>query len=305
MNEGNYLIIVKVLEGSDLIPAGTNTYLNPFCVVTVRDKVFTSKTCKKTLCPLWDETFTFEFSDMKKSDLESTAIRIEVFDQQYFVLRECIGSYDIDLSAVYYERYHQFYRTWFTLVDPEDKKEGLMGYVMCNIDVLGPGDRLHINEKITEDSVSQTVVSNKIALTGWLITAELFRAEHLVPMNITKRSINGKVRLNYGGATVASSVVDDINPTWNEILYLQAMLPNHSKNLQIELYNENNLMKSDLIGTCLVPLNCFKGFTDLAPTWVNIYGPPLCGVGQEAEDMAEHGFMRGSSYRGRLLMRVN
>jgi Ca2+-dependent lipid-binding protein len=305
MNEGNYLILVRILEGSDLIPSGTNSYLNPFVVVTVRDKVKHTKACKKTLSPLWDQSFTFEFSDLKKSDLQSTIITIELFDEQYFILKESVAKYEIDLSSVYYEKYHQYYRTWFTLVDPEDKKEGLMGYILMNIDVLGPGDRLHVNEKITEDSVSQTVVSRKIPQIGYLIIAELFRAEHLAPMNITKRSIEAKVKINYGGVSVSSSVQDDSNPTWNEILYLQAMLPNHSKNLQIELWNTNSVMNDDLIGTCLIPLNCFHLITDLPPTWVNIYGPPLCGTSNEAKEMAEHGYSKGSSYRGRVLMRVN
>ena len=52
--------------------------------------------------------------------------------------------------------------TWFTLVDTTDEKEGLTGYIKCNIDVLGPDDKPHVNEKITEDSTSQTVVSSKI-----------------------------------------------------------------------------------------------------------------------------------------------
>ena len=74
-------------------------------------------------------------------------------------------------------------------------------------------------------------------------------------MNLMKKSLDAFVVLNYGGANVKSSVVDDSNPTWNEILYLQAMLPNHSKNVQVELWNQNLIMADDLMGTCLVPFN--------------------------------------------------
>lgn len=56
---------------------------------------------------------------------------------------------------------------------------------MANIEVLGPGDEPRIIEKITEDSTNQTVVSAKIKQEGHLIIAEIFKAEHMVPMNIT------------------------------------------------------------------------------------------------------------------------
>jgi Ca2+-dependent lipid-binding protein len=305
MMEGNYLINIRIWEGSDLIPIGSNSYLNPYCIINVMNKFSRTKTSKKTLSPVWDQSITFEFSDLKKQDLETAIITIDVFDSQYLVFSKQVGRYEIDLTTVYYEQYHQFYRTWFTLVDPEDKKEGIMGYVLLSIDVLGPNDKPYVREKITEDSTTQTVVSKKIQQTGYLIIAEVFRAEHLASMNMTKKTNDSLVKLNYAGATVSSSVVDDNNPTWNEILYLQAMLPNHSKNLQIELWNKNSLMQDDLVGTCLIPFNSFHCIENLPPTWVNIYGPPLCGVGENAKDMAEHGYFRGSCYRGRILVRVN
>lgn len=56
---------------------------------------------------------------------------------------------------------------------------------MANIEVLGPGDEPRVIEKITEDSTNQTVVSAKIKQEGHLIIAEIFKAEHMVPMNIT------------------------------------------------------------------------------------------------------------------------
>jgi Ca2+-dependent lipid-binding protein len=305
MMEGNYLINIRIWEASDLIPRGTNSYVNPYCIVSVMNRFEKTKVSKKTLSPVWDKSFTFEFSNLKKQDLESAIITVEVFDSQYLVFSESVGKYEIDLTSVYYEQYHQFYRTWFTLVDADDKKEGCMGYVMLSIDVLGPSDKPHVREKITEDSVTQTVISKKIPQIGFLVIAEIFRAEHLVSMNMMKKTNDAIVKLNYGGASVSSSIVDDNNPTWNEVLYLQAMMPNHSKNLQVELWNKNKLMQDDLVGTCLIPFNSFHCIDNLPPTWVNIYGPPLCGVGPNATEMAEHGFMRGSCYRGRVLMRVN
>lgn len=305
MKEGNYLINIRVLEASDLIPPDSNSFVSPFCVVYVMDQHQHTKTAKKTLSPLWDQSFAFELKDLTKGQLESATITFEVYDKQYYVFSKLIGKYEIDLSTIYYQKYHQYYMTWFTLVDTTDEKEGLTGYIKCNIDVLGPDDKPHVNEKITEDSTSQTVVSSKIRQQGHLIIAELFRSEHIAPMNMTKKSIDGYVKINYGGATISSKVVDSANPVWNQILYLQAMLPNHSKNIQIELWNSNSVMRDDLIGTCLIPFNSFNSLMELPPMWVNIYGPPLCGIGEKSQEMALHGFRRGSCYRGRVLMRFS
>ena len=48
-----------------------------------------------------------------------------------------------------------------------------------------------------------------------MIIAELFRSEHIAPMNMTKKSIDGYVKINYGGAMISSKVVDSANPVWN------------------------------------------------------------------------------------------
>ena len=305
MKEGNYLISIRILEASDLIPVSASGVVNPYCVVSVMNKYDKTKTSNKTLSPLWDHNFVFEFSNLKKGDLETAKITFEVFSREYYVFTESIGKYEIDLSSVYFNKYHQFYMTWFALADPEDLREGCQGYVKANIDVLGPDDKPHVNEKITEDSVAQTVVSNKIRQDGHLIIAELYRAEHLAPVNMTKNALDAFVSINYGGVERCSSTITAQNPVWNEILYLQAMLPNHSKNLQIALWNHNPVMDNDLIGTCLIPFNCFRSLLELPPMWVNIYGPPLCGVGEIAEQMAIHGFKSGSCYRGRILMRFS
>lgn len=150
------------------------------------------------------------------------------------------------------------------------------------------------------------MVSSKIKQEGHLIIAEVFRAEHVVPMNITTKKNRLIVTLNYGGVT--QSTIDpeeSLNPSFNQIIYLQAMLPNHSKNVQIELYDKASIGKDTLVGTGLIPFNTFKYLDDLPPTWINIYGPPLSGTGKKAEDMARFGARKGSCYRGRILVRMS
>lgn len=82
------------------------------------------------------------------------------------------------------------------------------------------------------------------------------------------------------------------------------MLPNHSKNIQIEFIDKHGFGEK-LIGTGLIPFNTFKYLDDLPPTWINVYGPPLSGIGKKAEEMAIFGAKRGSCYRGRVLLRMS
>lgn len=223
------------MEGSNLIPRSASGVANPYCVVNVMDKFEKTRTSKKTLSPLWDQNIAFEVSNLKKSDLESATITFEVFDRQFLLFSESLGRYEIDLTTVYYQKHHQYYMTWFTLTDPKDSGQGVQGYIKANIDVLGPHDKPFINEKITEDSTSQTVVSTKLKQLGHLIIAEVFRGEHIAPMNVTKKAVDAYVKINYAGCTSRTDYVNDTNPTWNEILYLATKLPNHSKNIQIEV----------------------------------------------------------------------
>ena len=93
-----------------------------------------------------------------------------------------------------------FLKTWFTLFDFDEEIEGCIGYVKLTIEVLGPGDEPTITEAITDDpSIEKTIISPKIRPTGHIIMAEIYRAEFLTPINITKRTLDPFIRIKYGG----------------------------------------------------------------------------------------------------------
>lgn len=71
---------------------------------------------KKTLSPLFDRSFNFEFQNLKKSQLESMKITIVIKDKG-FLIDNHLGGYEIDLTSVYFQKNHMFNKTWFTLFD--------------------------------------------------------------------------------------------------------------------------------------------------------------------------------------------
>lgn len=194
---------------------------------------------KKQLSPVFDKNMFFEFSEMTKGSLETMKISIELMDYTLLLEDEVIGATEIDLTSVYYKPYHQFHMAWFSLVDPLNRHDDVVGYVLMNIEVLGPGDEPYVHETLTAEDTNETVHSDKVKVYGHLIIAECFKAEHVVSMNVGSKFNNLVVVINYGGISVRSSISENSNegPSWNEVLYLAASLPNHSKNIQIELYH--------------------------------------------------------------------
>ena len=110
MKEGHYLVRVRIFEASDLIPIEDTGTAQTFAVVECLGKREKTQVVKDTLSPLYDKSFNFEFSGMDKGRLEAGKIKLEVWEYNRFFANELLGSYEIDLTSVYYQPDHQFYR---------------------------------------------------------------------------------------------------------------------------------------------------------------------------------------------------
>jgi hypothetical protein len=51
------------------------------------------------------------------------AITFSVYDRT-LMKKTIIGSYDLDITSVYFTYQHEMYRVWMTLTDPTDTREG-------------------------------------------------------------------------------------------------------------------------------------------------------------------------------------
>lgn len=275
------------------------------CVVTVGDQVHKTRKVKRTLTPVWDQQFNFEFERLTKSQLETMKISIEVIDKGLVdIFNSHLGGYEVDLTTVYFNLNHMFHKTWFTLFDFEENFEGCMGYVKATIEVLGPRDEPTIVEAITDDpSGERTVISSKIRPKGHMIIAEVYRAEYIAPIALGSRYVNPYVKVKYGGIEKSTKRLSNTaNPDFNQIMFIPVMLPNHSKNVYIELY-DYGVVSDTLIGSAIVPFNCFKDSDNFKPLWINIYGPPSSATGPDAHIIAVNGHKSGTTFRGRILMR--
>jgi hypothetical protein len=126
---------------------------------------------------------------MKKSQLQDTSIVITAYDRKNPLLgNTIIGQYELDLTAIYFNYNHEFYRTFITLSDPTDEREGVMGYILANIAVLGPNDEPVVHDVSTEKKADATkeeaLVPRKIKQWGHQIQVNLIKGEHMVPLDL-------------------------------------------------------------------------------------------------------------------------
>jgi len=58
---------------------------------------------------------------MKKAQLEQGIIKIEIHNAGgYFSSNSIVGSYELDLTTVYFSYQHELYKVWLMLIDPTD-----------------------------------------------------------------------------------------------------------------------------------------------------------------------------------------
>lgn len=146
---------------------------------------------KRTLSPLWNEVFFFNLRNMTPQQLETMSIKFTVLDRNSWIARDSIiGSYELDLTSVYFALNHELFQIYLTLTDPTDEREGIMGYLKVTLECLGPNDEPNVHDVTTDSDPNKTkeknFFSSKIKQEGHCVQMNVYRAEALAPMNLIK-----------------------------------------------------------------------------------------------------------------------
>lgn len=125
---------------------------------------------------------------MTLEELDRATISFRVYDKKVLILKDSLlGSFELDWTNVYFKRNHEIYRGWLTLMDPLDVEEGVMGYLLVNIAVLGAHDKITVHDsayiKDPLTTMEDTVTMPKLLLIDYAINVEVFRAENLIPLD--------------------------------------------------------------------------------------------------------------------------
>jgi hypothetical protein len=152
MIEGDYKVIVRLLEANDLKPSvikftflsSKNEACNSQVILECMGQKKKSKVVLNNLNPIFNEPITFFLKGMSHDQLNEASIRFTVSDNR-LIKSAIIGVYEMDLTTIYFHQDHEYYQTWLTLTDPTDTREGVMGYLLVNINVLGPNDEMVVH----------------------------------------------------------------------------------------------------------------------------------------------------------------
>lgn len=228
MKEGDYKILITVYEANDLEPRPANFILfeadksacDAFVEIEVRGVKKRTHVRQGTNNPIWQESFYFHFEDMSVQELDRSKITFNLYDKNHFIIANShLAQFELDWTNVYFRRFHEIYRGWLTLADPREESEGPVGYLLVNIAVLGPEDKIMVHDsafiKDPLTTIEDTITNPKTPLIDYSLTVEVYRAESLVPLDLASRNVDAYVVAKFSGNKVNTSVITSLNPEWN------------------------------------------------------------------------------------------
>jgi len=295
--DGDYTALVHVIEVKDLKAEGITGANDPYVQVSCCNQK--KNTSIKTSCldAIFDDLFYIELPDMKKHDLETANVRLDVRNSNGLGAEgDLIGSFQIDFEYVYFlNEAHEFYRQWIPLVDMEDPDDsGIQGTMLVSVTIIGPGEKAPIHNRKKEiEEENNGNGKNKILCKLpspvqqelHFLCLNLYRGTEIPPMDSTfgQKSIDAYVRIKFSDQIIKSKVVTVkaqsssgglLSVVWNQRIYIPVMVPTMSNRIEINLMDEELLTDDELVGTCIsldfkaVQLGLYK-----KPFWAFIYGP--------------------------------
>lgn len=242
IRKGDYRIQVQLLEARDIIPnksIGMSVFSNkegscdPLIEVAVGKIKKRTEYQTNTLNPIFNETLFFMLEDVSPTQLEQTVIKLSLYDHNTLATNSFLGCFTIDAAYIYQMNAdHELYRKWVLLTDTTDATEGVKGYLRCTINVLGPGDRPPVHDAHkdlkdkTDDGEYNIFSPGHVDKQGLLIKMNVYRAEHLPPLDLYNNKLDPYVKVSFAGVGIQTKVIqNNRNPTFNQQLQIPITLP--------------------------------------------------------------------------------
>lgn len=327
MPEGDYQVQVHIIEVRDLKSEDVNGLSDPIVYAECLGKKKHTAIKKQCLNAVFDTVLFFNYSKLRKDEVEDAVIKVSVFDADFGSRNDMIGLFQLDMSMVYYKPHHEVYRQWVGLTDPTNPDDkGLQGYLKLSITVLGPGDKLYVHD-LAKEMIEESKEEAKGLDSMLLMPPSVERAVHFLVLRIHegrdmpamddaalgKAGLDAYVRVTFAGnpplktkhvtgkATDKTKRRNGINVAWNEELWIPVVVPTMSNKVEVALFDWDRIGMDDRVGT--VYLNYKEiAAAPQAPRWYNIYGAPNgIEIGDNKNLMNKTPGL-ASNYRGRLLI---
>lgn len=133
---------MRVHEARQL-PGGN---ISPLCKVVCWNQTQITAVRHSTNAPFWGKTFFFNFHN-SPAELFQQNIVFGVYNSRKLRSDAFIGSFELNLAAVYESPKHAIMHKWLLLGEPEDPQAGSKGYLKMAIVILGPGDEAPVRTR--------------------------------------------------------------------------------------------------------------------------------------------------------------
>lgn len=191
---GDYVIQVHIIEGRELRGRGWDDMSDPVVQVQCLGKKQSTIIKKKCLNCVWDQVLFFEMKDLDAQRMNEGKCKLCVYDANTLLRDVQIGSYEFDLASIYFSSPdHEIYRQWIALSDMNEEYDGIQGYLLCSIVVLGPNDEQRMHADIEEDEKEMNLLSvlmpPEIEQIPYLLTISIYECKDLQTSDSTLHKI--------------------------------------------------------------------------------------------------------------------
>ncbi|XP_072122859.1 myoferlin-like isoform X4 [Mobula birostris] len=327
----DFQVRIRIIEGRHL--QGLN--IRPVVKVYMGDSTFRTR-IRRGNNPVFDEIF-FQNFHKTPSEVFNTSIHIQVLNSHSLRSDSMIGIFKLDIGSIYDFPGHAVLRKWLLLYEVDDAHSMSKGYLKVSIIVLAAGDEAPVDKKGTneEDDVESNLLQPAGILSRWVtFIVKIYRAEDLSHMSRglmtnlkhvfrvdtdKKDGVDSFLEVSFAGSKVATKVVENqINPEWNQMIYLRSRFPSLCENIRFTVYDRKSAIKSKHLGTTYLNISEISsvgqggededsgGFLPaFGPCFLNLYGSPREGLdGTDKDDEFNRGKVEGVSYRGRILIEL-
>jgi len=310
LQKGDWMIQVHVIEARDLKARGSGGTNDPIVQVKCMEKKLVTEPQKKTQNPIFDETLSFIHKNLEPEDVNQGTVLLSVFDHNKLMKNQMIGAFEFDLPSIYYRPSHEYYRQWVALADVSGKHEGIQGYLLVSIQVMGPNDEPNIRRESDVVGVDlggemNPLMPPQIESKPFCLSVIIHRMKNLPRMDgtLARGRCDPYVRVKFAGRSIRSRIINrEQDPVFDEKLQIPVYEPVMGSNISITAWDHDKTSKNDLIGSVVLKYKqAKKGYET---HWVHMYGAPIGKQGGDARLMNK-GIEEGTTYRGSILLSCN
>jgi len=305
LEKGDYVIQVHVIEARDLKARDFGDTSDPVAEVSVMSTKKSTQIHKESLNVMFDERLTYTFKELEPEELNQGKCIIEVFDANLIRKNVLIGSFEFDLTQVYYKKHHELYKQWVALTDVTGDNEGVQGYLQVTIVVLGPKDEQYIHppseEMETEGSLLNVMMPPQVEVNPHLLKVYIHQLDKLMIMDKLTKSSDPYVVIKFAGQeNKTTTFKKKLDVKVHECVTIPVMEPILGNTIILHVKDHDGVGKDDIIGTFTFQYNKVKK-NKLKPRWVHMYGAPS-GKQKKLADKMNRAIVEGTTYRGSMML---